>query len=93
MNKEQFLELAGQLFDQTTPVVNEELIPLDKDTFDEIVDRIGSEINDMGRDLVDDYTLELYDKEVTLESVDIDYRAMESAVREVLKNYFEIKQN
>lgn len=93
MNKEQFLELAGQLFDQTTPVVNEELIPLDKDTFDEIVDRIGSEINDMGRDLVDDYTLELYDKEVTLESVDIDYRAIESAVREVLKNYFEIKQN
>jgi hypothetical protein len=86
MKKEEFLALAEQLFDQTTPVVNEEKIVLDKDTFDEIVDRIGSEVNDMGRDLVDDYTLELYDKEVTLESVDIDFRAVENAVREVLKN-------
>jgi hypothetical protein len=93
MKKEQFLELAGQLFDQTTPVVNEEKIVLDKNTLDEIVDRIGSEINDMGRDLVDDYTLELYDKEVTLDSIDIDYRAVEKAVREILVNYFEVKEN
>jgi len=93
MKKEQFLELAGQLFDQTIPVVSTERTLLSKNTFDEIVDQIGSEVNDMGRDLVDDYTLEMYSNEVTLESIEVDYKAVEKAVREILGRYFEIKEN
>jgi cob(I)alamin adenosyltransferase len=93
MKKEQFLELAGQLFDQTNVVVSTERTLLSKNTFDEIVDQIGSEVNDMGRDLVDDYTLEMYSNEVTLESIEVDYRAVEKAVREILGRYFEIKEN
>jgi hypothetical protein len=93
MKKEQFLELAGQLFDQTNPVVSTDRTLLSKNTFDEIVDQIGSEVNDMGRDLVDDYTLEMYSNEVTLESIEVDYRGVEKAVREVLGRYFEIKEN
>ena len=90
MNKEQFLELAGQLFDQTTPVVNEEKIALDKDVFDEIVDQIGSEINDLGRDLIENYDLEMYSNEVTLESVDLDYGEIEGSIKNVLERYFKI---
>lgn len=92
MKKEEFLALAEQLFEKANPVVEEgNKIPLDKNIFDEIVDQVGSEVNDMGRDLVDDYTLEMYSNEVTLESVDIDYRAVEKAVKVVLERYFEIK--
>ena len=93
MKKEQFLELAGQLFDQTNSVVSTERTLLSKNTFDEIVDQIGSEVNDMGRDLVDGYELEMYSNEVTLESIEVDYRAVEKAVREILGRYFEIKEN
>lgn len=93
MKKEKFLELASQLFDQTNLVVSTERTLLSKNTFDEIVDQIGSEVNDMGRDLVDDYTLEMYSNEVTLESIEVDYRAVEKTVREVLGRYFEVKEN
>ena len=93
MKKDQFLELAGQLFDQTIPVVSTDRTLLSRNTFDEIVDQVGSEVNDMGRDLVENYELEMYSNEVTLESIDIDYRAVEKAVREVLGRYFEIKEN
>jgi hypothetical protein len=93
MKKDQFLELAGQLFDQTIPVASTDRTLLSKNTFDEIVDQIGSEVNDMGRDLVDGYELEMYSNEVTLESIEVDYRAVEKAVREVLGRYFEIKEN
>jgi hypothetical protein len=35
----------------------------------------------------------MYSNEVTLESIEIDYRAVEKAVREILGRYFEIKEN
>ena len=91
MNKETFLALAEQLFDQANPVVNESKVTLDKNVFDEIADQISSEISDMGRDLVDDYTLEMYSNEVTLESIEVDYKEIERSIKNVLERYFEIK--
>lgn len=91
MKKEEFLELAGQLFDQANPVVNESKITLDKNLFDEIADQIASEIHDMGKDLIDDYELEMYSNEVTLESVDLNMHLIEKYIKMVLARYFEIK--
>jgi hypothetical protein len=91
MKKEQFLELASQLFDQTNPVVNENLIPLDKGIWEELVDQIGSEIHDEGMDLIDDYDLELNGNEIYLDSCRINIRVVEKAVSDVLSRYFEIK--
>lgn len=89
MKKEEFLELAGQLFDQTNSVV-ESKISIDKSLFDEIVDQVGSEINDLGRDLIENYQLEMYSNEVTLESVDLDYGEIEGSIKNVLERYFKI---
>ena len=91
MKKEQFLELASQLFDQTNPVVNENLIPLDKGIWEELVDQIGSEIHDEGMDLIDDYDLELNGNEIYLDSCRINIRVVEKAVSDVLSRYFEMK--
>jgi hypothetical protein len=90
MKKEKFLELASQLFDQTNLVV-ESKITLDKSTWDEIVDQIGSEINDLGRDLIENYELEMYSNEVTLESVTLDYGEIQGTIKNVLERYFEVK--
>jgi diketogulonate reductase-like aldo/keto reductase len=90
MKKEKFLELASQLFDQTNLVV-ESKITLDKNTWDEIVDQIGSEINDLGRDLIDGYKLEMYSNEVTLVDVTLNYREIQGTIKNVLERYFEVK--
>ena len=87
MKKEKFLELASQLFDQTNLVV-ESKITLDKSTWDEIVDQIGSEINDLGRDLIENYELEMYSNEVTLEGVTLDYGEIQKTIKNVLERYF-----
>ena len=87
MKKEKFLELASQLFDQTNLVV-ESKITLDKNVWDEIVDQIGSEINDLGRDLIENYELEMYSNEVTLEGVTLDYGEIQKTIKNVLERYF-----
>ena len=91
MKKDQFLELAGQLFDQVNPSENQDKIVLDKNLFDEIVDQIASEVHDEGMDLIDDYDLEIYSREVTLERVDFNLGYIENAVKNVLERYFETK--
>jgi len=88
MKKEKFLELASQLFDQTTNLKEEEKIQIESNFFDEIVDQIGSEINDLGRDLIENYELEMYSNEVTLESVTLDYGEIEKTIKNVLERYF-----
>ena len=90
MKKEMFLELASQLFDQTNKV-EENKIALDKGTWEELVDQIGSEIHDEGMDLIDDYDLELNGNEIYLDSCRINIRVVEKAVSDVLSRYFEIK--
>lgn len=89
MKKEEFLALAERLFDQANPVEENKII-LDKNLFDEIVDQIGSEVNDLGRDLIENYQLEMYSNEVTLESVDLDYGEIEGSIKNVLERYFKI---
>jgi hypothetical protein len=90
MKKEKFLELASQLFDQTN-LVEESKIVLEKNLFDEIVDQIGSELFDEGKDLVGDYSLELYGNEIYLESVNLDIRVIGKRIKEVMERYFEVK--
>ena len=88
MKKEKFLELASQLFDQTNELKDEEKIQIETNHFDEIVDQIGSEINDLGRDLIENYELEMYSNEVTLESVTLDYGEIQKTIKNVLERYF-----
>ena len=91
MKKEKFLELAGQLFDQVNPSNEQSKITLDKNLFDEIVDQVSSEVFEEGIDLIDDYDLEIYSREVTLESIRLNLGYIENAVKNVLERYFEIK--
>ena len=88
MKKDQFLELASQLFDQSTNLKEEEKIPLQKDLLDEIVDQISSEFFDSGMGMVDDYDLGMCGREVELEGVTFNVRSMESLIKEVLERYF-----
>ena len=44
-----------------------------------------------GVGLIEDYDLEIYSREITLERVDFNLRDIENNVRSVLKEYFEIK--
>jgi hypothetical protein len=90
MKKELFLELAGQLFDQTN-LVKEDKIVLDKDIWDELVDQIGSEVFEEGMDLIDDYDLELNGNEIYLESCRLNIRKLNKVVTEVLERYFKVK--
>jgi hypothetical protein len=87
MKKEEFLELAGKVFDQISPVENDKIV-LDKNVWEEIVDQISSEINDLGRDLVENYELEMYSNEVTLENVTLDYGEITKTVSNVIGRYF-----
>ena len=88
MKKDQFLELASQLFDQSTNLKEEEKIPLQRDLMDEIVDQISSEFFDSGMGMVDDYDLGMCGREVELEGVTFNVRNMESLIKEVLERYF-----
>ena len=91
MKKEEFLALAEQVFDQINPGVSDNLIPLDKNVFDEIADQISSDLNDSGTGIIDDYELGMSSREVELESVELNFREIESVVKSVLERYFEIK--
>ena len=88
MKKDQFLELASQLFDQSTNLKEEEKIPLQKDLLDEIVDQISSEFFDSGIGMVDDYEIGMCGREVELEGVTLNVREMENLIKEVLERYF-----
>ena len=88
MKKEKFLELASQLFDQTTNLKEEEKIQIESNFFYEIVDQVASEINDLGRDLVEEYELELSGNEIYLDSVRLDYSEIEKTIKNVLERYF-----
>jgi len=90
MEKEKFLELASQLFDQTNPKTEGRIL-VDKNLLDEIVDQISSEVIDQGTAIIDDYELEMNSNEVTLEGVDFNIRMVEGLIKEVLERYFVIK--
>ena len=88
MKKDQFLELASQLFDQSTNLKEEEKIPIQKDFMDEIVDQIKSELYESGIGLVDDYEMGMCGREVELESISLNLNEVENVIKEVLERYF-----
>ena len=88
MKKEKFLELASQLFDQSTNLKEEEKIQIESNFFDEIVDQISSEVFDSGIGLVEDYEIGLCGREIELESVEFNLRRIEDTIKEVLERYF-----
>ena len=88
MQKEKFLELASQLFDQSTNLKEEEKIPIQEDLMEEIVDQIKSELFESGIGLIEDYDLSVCRREIELESVVFNLNEIESVVEEVLKRYF-----
>jgi len=88
MQKEKFLELASQLFDQSTNLKEEEKIQIEETFFDEIVDQIGSELYEEGFELIEDYNLELNGNEIYLESCRLNIRKLEKTIKEVLERYF-----
>ena len=88
MKKDQFLELASQLFDQSTNLKEEEKIPIETNLLDEIVDQISSEFFDQGTGVIDDYDLSMNGREIDLEGVTFNVRQMESLIKEVLERYF-----
>ena len=88
MKKDQFLELASQLFDQSTNLKEEEKIPIETNLLDEIVDQISSEFFDQGTGIIDDYDLSMNGREIDLEGVTFNVRQMESLIKEVLERYF-----
>jgi hypothetical protein len=88
MKKEKFLELASELFDQSTNLKEEEKIQIESNFFEEIVDQISSEVFDEGKGLIEDYELELCGNEIYLESVELDIRRIEKTIKEVLERYF-----
>jgi len=88
MKKEKFLELASQLFDQTTNLKEEEKIQIESNFFDEIVDQVSSEINDMGMEIIEDYDLELSGNEIYLDGCRISISRVEKTIKEVLERYF-----
>jgi len=88
MNKEKFLELASELFDQSTNLKEEEKIQIESNFFDEIVDQISSELFDESFELIEDYDLELHGNEIYLESCRLNIRKLEKRIKEVMERYF-----
>ena len=91
MNKEQFLELAGQAFDQINQSESKDKISLSRNLFDEIVDQISSDIFEAGVGLIDNYELSMYSREVELDSVSFNLSDIEYSIKNVLERYFETK--
>ena len=92
MKKEQFLEIASQMFDLAHPnQVSNSTVEVSQSFFTELADQIASEVHDLGMDIVSDYELELHCNEVTLEGVDLYHSNIEDAVKNVLRRYLEVK--
>jgi hypothetical protein len=87
MNKEKFLELAGQIYDSTNAQIDK--VSASKVILDEIADRISSEINDNSDDIVDDYRFGIQcGNEIIVEDFSIDINKIERIVKQVLNDYF-----
>jgi hypothetical protein len=90
MKKEEFLELASQLFDQTN-LVKEEKIVLEENVMGEIIDQISSELYEESFELIEDYDLELNGNEIYLEGCRLNIRKLDRVIKEVLERYFVTK--
>ena len=87
MNKEKFLELAGQIYDSTK--MQTDKVSVSKVVLEEIIDRISTEVSEGAEDLIDDYTFGIRcGNEIQVEDVSIDHYKVVRIVKEVLDEYF-----
>jgi hypothetical protein len=88
MNKEKFLEIASQIYDNLNIEANNKIL-VSKGVLDEITDRISSELFDKGEDLIDNYNLKIIgNNEIQIERLRLDFRTMDQIIQEVLNTYF-----
>ncbi len=87
MNKEKFLELAGQIYDSTN--IQADRVSVSKVVLEEITDRISSEIHSNSDDIVDDYRFGVqFGNEIIVEDFSIDINKIQRIVKDVLNEYF-----
>ena len=99
MTKQQTIELLQQQLpgfysvEQVINVINgiEDFKPitLTEDQINELASQIAEEIADEGLDLIDDYDLSMNYKEVELDGVDYNNRAMVNAATRAIGGYLE----
>jgi len=94
MNKQQTIELLKQQLPGFYSVdqVIDILKGIDEDTVkieinEELINTIVDEIADAGRDLIDDYELEINYREVELSSVDVNTKTIKKCIVEAIDVY------
>jgi hypothetical protein len=88
MNKEKFLEIAGQIYDNLNTEVDNKIVA-NKSMLDEITDRISSDLFELGEELLDDYYLKIVgNNEVEIDTLSLDFRKMDRVIKGVLNEYF-----
>jgi hypothetical protein len=95
MNKQQTIELLKQQLPGFYSVdqVIDILKGIDEDTVkvvefnDELINTIVDEIADAGKDLIDDYELEINYREVELSSIDVNTKTIKKCIVEAIDVY------
>jgi hypothetical protein len=95
MNKQQTIELLKQQLPGFYSVdqVIDILKGIDEDTVkvvefnDELINTIVDEIADAGKDLIDDYELEINYREVELSSIDVNTKAIKRCIQEAIDTF------
>jgi hypothetical protein len=64
-------------------------VALDESVINDMVDAITESIESEGLDLIDDYSLDMDYREVSLESIDLNTRSIKSAVRVAIEGVIE----
>ena len=66
---------------------------LTESMMEEMVGAIADNIDSEGMDIVNDYDLSMDYREVTMDSIDFDTRALKSAIRSAIGDYIETNQD
>ena len=65
---------------------------LTESIMNDMVNAISDSIESEGLDLIDDYTLDMDYREVSLESVDFDTRSLKNSIRSAIDDYIEVNK-
>jgi len=96
MNKQQTIELLQQQipgFYSVEQVINiikdieEDKVVVKTEFSNKLIDNIVDKITDLGLELINNYDLEMWYKEVELSSVDIDADVIRQAIKSAINNY------
>ena len=94
MNKQQTIELLKQQLpgfysvDQVIDIlkgIDEDSVKIEIN--EELINTIVDEIADAGKDLIDDYELEINYREVELSSIDVNTKAIKKCIEEAIDTY------